>query len=67
VKTKKCQHNQIGVYVVIHKYLVSNWEDTGEMVDEHTVYRRKVVEKIKCPHCGGLFLRGFFEIELFDE
>jgi hypothetical protein len=67
MRVKKCQHNQIGVYVVIHKYIVHPWHDSGEVIDGQTLWRRKVVEKIKCPHCKGLFLRGFTEVEFFNE
>lgn len=69
MKTKvgSCQHNQIGLYRVIEKYFVSPWEDSGEVIEGQTVYRRKVVEKIKCPHCKGIFIRGFTEVERFNE
>jgi len=64
---KKCQHNGTGTYEVIDKYCLTEWKDTGEVVGGRTVYQRKVVEKIKCPLCKGIYLRGFSEIEFFNE
>lgn len=60
----KCEHtNPIKLFMISY-YVTRNWEILTQD-EQYCIYRREILEKVKCAQCKTIFLRPFVEIQRF--